>query len=850
MGSDAAERARGRRRERDLEAIARKARQEFGDGIPEGLLDEEEIAVYERLYGTPYIIEAGDEGEEGGVEEWAEGEAGEAEDSAEKYVLLKDGEGGELEEVEFAVSGEGGDAEMARARALAEHMAKNGDEEMAEALRELDAAERALKGKESGELDSDIEAYHEEDLEDLEDDPAYLSEGDEPYEEDTYDTGSVTRTHPLTAAGRFSTFPSTLSLPRTALLDPLTTMLSSAHTNPKHLADTAHRVFGGPALPHSTASLNKRQKGTGVAQQPVALAAGQPQMTDIEAAAYCAAVMPGTYAGLTSALVEVRRRLGAKWVEGLLEKEGGPTVLDAGAGGAGVVAWREVLRAEWERMHEDKELEGEEGSEDTSLRGPPPLGKATVLTGPAALRHRASRFLENTSFLPRLPEHVSPAETAASTAAAAAAAGNEAPTGTQDDASKEASNVKGQKAQPRKLYDVILAPHSLWPIQEDYLRKAHVQTLWSLLNPNGGVLILLEKGLPRGFEAIAGARKLLLDKHIAAPGEETDLAKVEEEARRTGTLADLKGPAKEVGMVVAPCTNHEACPMYKVHGPAIGRKDFCSFKQRYFRPGFLQRILGAGLPGEGRPSRNHEDVAFSYVAVRRGRDARRAKHDEVFGMGFEQGDKAADEAFEGFGKEEVQEVEEAVEAVRSETSAEDNENKPTPPPPSTPNPLALPRTIDRPIKRQGHVMIDVCTPAGKLERWTVPRSFGKQAYRDARKARWGDLWALGAKTRVPRNVRLGREQRRGELQGGASAAEKESRRKRKPKYNVVVDRESGRVSLGGGGKVHEARKDVKGSKKAERKARAERTEMEREFSGQGVGWGNAEKEYDELMRGL
>jgi len=61
------------------------------------------------------------------------------------------------------------------------------------------------------------------------------------------------------------------------------------------------------------------------------------------------------------------------------------------------------------------------------------------------------------------------------------------------------------------------------------------------------------------------------------------------------------------------------------------------------------------------------------------------------------------------------------------------------------------------MKRRGHVILDVCTAKGEIERWTVPRSFGHQAYRDARKSRWGDLWALGAKTRIPRNLRLGGE---------------------------------------------------------------------------------------------
>jgi ribosomal protein RSM22 (predicted rRNA methylase) len=72
------------------------------------------------------------------------------------------------------------------------------------------------------------------------------------------------------------------------------------------------------------------------------------------------------------------------------------------------------------------------------------------------------------------------------------------------------------------------------------------------------------------------------------------------------------------------------------------------------------------------------------------------------------------------------------------------------------NPLQLPRLILPALKRRGHIILDVCTPAGTLERWTVPRSFSKQGFRDARKVRWGDLWALGAKTRIPRSVRLGK----------------------------------------------------------------------------------------------
>ena len=75
--------------------------------------------------------------------------------------------------------------------------------------------------------------------------------------------------------------------------------------------------------------------------------------------------------------------------------------------------------------------------------------------------------------------------------------------------------------------------------------------------------------------------------------------------------------------------------------------------------------------------------------------------------------------------------------------------------PLAPNMFSLPRQVLPPLKRKGHIQLEVCTPSGRIERWTVPKSRGKQSYHDARKAVWGDLWALGAKTRTPRSIRLG-----------------------------------------------------------------------------------------------
>ncbi|KAI4210239.1 MAG: hypothetical protein LQ351_006917 [Letrouitia transgressa] len=528
------------------------------------------------------------------------------------------------------------------------------------------------------------------------------------------------RHHPLTVAGKYGTSPTTLQIPKASVVEPIMSLLANVPN--KHLTEVSHKTFGGSSLPNSTATPRGRaQQGVLVKQQPIALEASQHRMGEMEANTYLAAIMPGAYAAIMGTLVEVRKRLGSDWLRSLLMKEGGPRVLDAGAGGAGILAWRDILQSEWESMQPD----------DSQIQDVP-LGKATVVTGSSALRHRASRLLQNTTFLPRLPDY---------------------------NPSVNHPAMDDHKGTPRKQYDIVLAPHTLWTLKEDYMRKSHVQNLWSLLNPEGGVLILLEKGLPRGFELVAAAREVLLKFHISSPGNQ-------QVANRIDEPSDGRYRAKEKGMIVAPCTNHAKCPMYLMPGKSVSRKDFCHFNQRFLRPSYLQRILGTS-------HRNHEDIQYSYVAVQRGVDQRELRN-------IQQGHQATDAAFAGYkGEAGYRHMKQS--SVNSLPSSDESQEGNV----ETMNPLSFPRNVLPPLKRSGHVILDLCTPAGKLERWTVPRSFGKQAYYDARKAKWGDLWALGAKTRVPRNLRIGRPPRDGRQAKGVCSKSKPERRTkngRKPKY--------------------------------------------------------------------
>ncbi|KAL9603572.1 MAG: hypothetical protein Q9219_001075 [cf. Caloplaca sp. 3 TL-2023] len=685
-----------------------KTRQTFGETLPEGFLSAEEYRVYERLYGPPAAVT--NPRDVGSLQDLVQTEVATGDDG--QNVIFREDDRGNLEPVGYAPKSspekEDGEVELeeplrnepadvtsdaqtertldtdfdARFATYREEVAASGAMDKVSETEETTTVENEQPEADER-LAKDIQEAMEQQAEEEED----VEEVEDPLDAYTYQSGP--RHHPLTAAGKWGPDPMTIHLPKDTFIDPISTIFSEASN--KHLTEVAQKVFGGKWLPNSTATPLPKMVGENLKQSPIALEAFQSSMGEMEANAYLAAIMPGAYASTFSCLIETRKRLGSEWLQDLLRRDGGPRVLDAGSGGAGVLAWRELLRNEWELMHPDQNLEKQRV----------PFGKSTVVTGSSSLRQRASTLLDNTTFLPRLPDY---------------------------NPSVDHPSLEQSTGAQRKQYDLILAPYTLWNLQEDHVRKTHIQNLWSLLKP-GGVLLVLEKGVPRGFELVAGAREVLLKFHIASPGDTKFENRIDE---------PLEGRyrEKETGMIIAPCTSHGKCPMYLFSGKTVARRDYCHFIQRYIRPPFLQRILG-------QTHRNHEDIRFSFVAVQRGVDLRRT-------LDIKQGQEAEDDAFAGYDQKIS-----AGKRDGGETS-EDSQEQGHDHPPSI-NPLSFPRIILSPLKNRGHIIIDACTPAGKLERWTVTRSFGKRAYADARKARWGDLWALGAKIRVPRRLKLGRE---------------------------------------------------------------------------------------------
>lgn len=737
-----------------VEDVVRQARQTFGDTLPKDFLSAEEYALYERLYGPPVRETRGDD------ITLLRSEGDEAIEARERDILLSQNNPGESEE-KFSPGDEGWEVgaeekhqtDIGSGSSIGSDIGLASQESFedlyeigkikAKTQREIDAIMR-LKGDMAAARAEPIEELDEEyDEEEAEEEENYPDE-----ETDAYLSGETRRAHAHTIVGRFGTSPTTINLPQEQFVLPIMELLG--RTNKKHLSKAAEKAFGGPGLPFSISTPESKKL---LPQRHIGLDAAQNKMTEIEADAYMSAVMPGVYASVMSTLVETRKRLGTTWLRNLLLRPGeGPRVLDAGGSGAGIIAWQEMLRAEWDILR------------DESVARPDyiPYGKSTVLTGPLTLRYRISRLLQNTTFLPRLPDYVHSA--------------------------KPEALIDGSAAQGRKVFDVIIAPHTLFPLKDDFRRKNMVQNFWQMLDPHGGVLILIEKGIPRGFEAIAGARAHLLKYHISSPSSTHFSVPLE-------SLGD-GDVQKEAGMIIAPCTNHMKCPMYKIEGLSSGRKDFCHFEQRYIRPGFLQNILGAS-------ARNHEDVKFSYLAVRRGIDLR--SHSSVVC-----GDEATEAAFAGH-----------KELPLHETDGQANPQDQTDSLSSLPfSPFSLPRIILAPLKRKGHVTLDLCTPSGTLERWVVPKSFSRQAYRDARKSRHGDLWALGAKTRVSREARIGRKLEVGDdgkVRKGQIIKDKKKRRKADVFEIGLSDAGVGEIRQLSGNRVDRDAKRTKGGRVQKRK---------------------------------
>ena len=294
------------------------------------------------------------------------------------------------------------------------------------------------------------------------------------------------------------------------------------------------------------------------------------------------------------------------------------------------------------------------------------------------------------------------------------------------------------------------------PRDENQIRRRADETvaqLWSRVAP-GGALVLVEPGTPNGSRLIRRARQRVLDS-------ERDTA-----ARLMTSDDDVDAH------VVAPCQHDRACPM-------DGLPTWCHFSQRVQRSEMHRQMLPRGRGAQ------HQDERFSYVILRRlsrararQEDVARAEkvasgkwldvlppeeeEDEEANMSAEEiAERRAIEKRMGFSRDAddvvaatSREDESTVDAIEADEDGDDaEEDEDAVPENLLADAVALAsahewgRMVRPPIKRSGHVIVDLCDADGKLSRQIIAKSnaweggVGKSGYKAARKSKWGDLWA-------------------------------------------------------------------------------------------------------------
>lgn len=450
----------------------------------------------------------------------------------------------------------------------------------------------------------------------------------------------------------------------------------------------------------------------------------KPSIHPIDVDTHVAGVFLQNYASAYNVLTEARSRMGEEWRP--------KRVLDVGFGPAtGMVAFNEVFS-----------LEAKDGYR--------PQAKTSVVIGHEFMQKRARALLS------------------AQTAEDFYEPENRVNTKIQGHMPQQHKNPTAESK-----YDLIMATHQLFRGTHNFPNSVddHAHHLLHLLAP-GGVLVLIERGDPNGFETIARARQIMFrpedhehseiktprpwksgrnikDTKTAATTKTTapltnrdddpdfDLPpellaeySVEEEVPSESTEIDAttaNGSEENTFKleILAPCSHHGNCPLQLGQSArekdVSGKFNWCKFAQVVQRPKFSIELKkgvflatawngdvpgrgknGKKLAGSGRPrGRGDETSTFSYLIVKRSG------------------------------------VEPAPESSSAAAAAS-----------SAPNPTA--RIMRQPMKRDAHVIMEVCAPSGQIEQWTVPKSYSKQAYYDARKASGSDLWALGSKTKISR----------------------------------------------------------------------------------------------------
>ncbi|CCD24048.1 tRNA methyltransferase RSM22 NDAI_0C03880 [Naumovozyma dairenensis CBS 421] len=296
-----------------------------------------------------------------------------------------------------------------------------------------------------------------------------------------------------------------------------------------------------------------------------------------------------------------------------------------------------------------------------------------------------------------------------------------------------------------KEYDLIILTHQLLHDESKFHTQVdeNLTRYLKLLAP-GGNIVIIERGNPLGFEITVKARQLM----IRPENYPNEHGKIPRPWIRGATLKDKTVPENidYYLKIIAPSPHHRACPLQTDNPnyysfPEGKNLKICTFQKSIERPKFSLELKKGRLlsaPWDDVEGINH-DRSYKPTPDMKGKGRPYGKNYEIINYSYLIAERSLNDP----------ETLAHIKKLREEQpfnfqigSLGDG------------SPDTWPRIISQPIKRKGHVILDVCGPSGELEKWTIPKSFSKEIYYDARKAMKGDLWGLDAKVKIKGRGRL------------------------------------------------------------------------------------------------
>lgn len=308
---------------------------------------------------------------------------------------------------------------------------------------------------------------------------------------------------------------------------------------------------------------------------------------------------------------------------------------------------------------------------------------------------------------------------------------------------KIATNLRSTTPSAQQ-YDLIIVTHQLLKSREKFNTQIdeNITHFLSILAP-GGHLVIIERGNPIGYETIAKARQIML---------------------RPENFPE------EVGKIPRPWMKGALSNMFRENSNEYNVRESGEFKPNYYLkeiapyPHHAKDVLQTGKPiyYEFKEGKNLKFINFQKM-VKRPKFTIELKRGKLLSASWERENQRFLD-LRGSGRREANDYEiinycylimerskcdeETINSIEKQRENQGNKEKFQIGSEGDGTPLTWPRIIKEPIKRKGHVILDLMAPSGHIEKWTIPKSFSKEIYHDARKAEKGDLWPLGAKTKL------------------------------------------------------------------------------------------------------